>query len=170
MKDWVLMKLNDLRERQEAGEQLPCPRCGRMSMKPEIHANALSLVADIYLCEACAAREAQEMTMKNPLPPADWACMRPGEPFMADNAISYLPTIEQQLPLLEQVFRTWLGDGCPSDFRAYRNRAMRECPGVTELWTEPFQVEYRAKDGTRALIRFRERNGAIQYSIDTFRA
>lgn len=39
-------------------------------------------------------------------------------------------------------------------------------PGLTELWTEPFQAEYTAKDGSRALVRFRVKDDEIQYVID----
>ena len=29
--------LLDLKARQEAGEKMPCPRCGRDTMKPDLH-------------------------------------------------------------------------------------------------------------------------------------
>lgn len=34
--------LLDLKARQEAGEKMPCPRCGRDTMKPDLYTNALS--------------------------------------------------------------------------------------------------------------------------------
>ena len=46
--------LLDLKARQEAGEKMPCPRCGRDTMKPDLHTNALSRHADgIYVCDGC---------------------------------------------------------------------------------------------------------------------
>ena len=35
-------KLLDLKARQEAGEHMMCPRCGKDTMKPELHTNAMS--------------------------------------------------------------------------------------------------------------------------------
>lgn len=46
--------LLDLKARQEAGEKMPCPRCGRDTMKPDLYTNALSRHADgIYVCDDC---------------------------------------------------------------------------------------------------------------------
>ena len=46
--------LLDLQARQESGEHMPCPRCGRDTMKPQLHTNALSRHAeDIYICDEC---------------------------------------------------------------------------------------------------------------------
>ena len=59
----------------------------------------------------------------------------------------------------------WLDAGEQGDFRAYRDEARKRCLGLTELWTQPFQAEYRAKDGSRALVRCRIRDGDIQYGI-----
>ncbi len=50
--------LLDLKARQEAGEKMPCPRCGRDTMKPDLHTNALSRHADgIYVCDDCYPRK-----------------------------------------------------------------------------------------------------------------
>lgn len=45
---------------QKAGAWLPCPRCGLLAMKPELHTNAYSRVADIYICDSCGLEEAFE--------------------------------------------------------------------------------------------------------------
>ena len=51
--------LADLKARQEAGEHMPCPRCGRDTMKPALYTNALSRVADgIMVCDDCGTQEA----------------------------------------------------------------------------------------------------------------
>jgi predicted RNA-binding Zn-ribbon protein involved in translation (DUF1610 family) len=61
--------LLDLKARQEAGEKMPCPRCGRDTMKPDLHTNALSRHADgIYVCDDCGTAEAMLDFMRNPLP------------------------------------------------------------------------------------------------------
>ena len=41
--------LLDLKARQQAGEHMPCPRCGMDTMKPALHTNALSRHADLWL-------------------------------------------------------------------------------------------------------------------------
>ena len=40
--------LLDLKARQQAGEHMPCPRCGKDAMKPDLHTNALSRHADLW--------------------------------------------------------------------------------------------------------------------------
>ena len=47
MTDEIRKALLDLRARQESGEHMPCPRCGRDTMKPKVHTNALSRYANI---------------------------------------------------------------------------------------------------------------------------
>ena len=51
-------KLLDLKARQEAGEHMPCPRCGEDRMKEPVQTNALSRVADVYVCDDCGTAEA----------------------------------------------------------------------------------------------------------------
>ena len=58
MTDRIRKTLGDLKARQDAGEQMLCPRCGRNTMKKNIHTNALSRYADIYICDACGTEEA----------------------------------------------------------------------------------------------------------------
>ena len=68
--------LLDLRAQQEAGEHMPCPRCGRDTMKPALVTNALSRHADgIYVCDDCGMREAMEDFLGNRARVDDWACM-----------------------------------------------------------------------------------------------
>lgn len=58
------MTMNDIaanwRKAQESGAVLPCPRCGRMTMKDNLNTNALSRRADIYICDRCGTAEALE--------------------------------------------------------------------------------------------------------------
>ena len=42
-------RLLDFKARQESGERLPCPRCGKDAMKPELYTNALSRVLSVSL-------------------------------------------------------------------------------------------------------------------------
>ena len=57
--------LLDLKARQQAGEHMPCPRCGKDTMKPELHTNALSRHADLYVCDQCGTAEAMLAFMNN---------------------------------------------------------------------------------------------------------
>ena len=69
-------RLADFKARQEAGECLPCPRCGCDSMKPSLYTNALSRAADIMICDACGTDEAVRAFTANPMPMEEWACMK----------------------------------------------------------------------------------------------
>ena len=77
MTDRIRRALGDLKARQSAGEHMPCPRCGQDTMKENIHTNALSRHADVYICDACRTEEALLKFMSNPLPVTEWACLRP---------------------------------------------------------------------------------------------
>ena len=58
MTERIERALADLRARQTAGERMPCPRCGRDTLKEPICTNALSREADgIYVCDACYPRK-----------------------------------------------------------------------------------------------------------------
>ena len=46
MTEEIRKALLDLRARQESGEHMPWPRCGRDTMKPQLHTNALSRHAE----------------------------------------------------------------------------------------------------------------------------
>lgn len=49
-----------------------CPRCGQLTMKPDLHTNAYSRVADIYICDHCGTDEALRDWAQLPLPIEDW--------------------------------------------------------------------------------------------------
>lgn len=61
-----------MQEIQKAGG-LICPRCGRMSMDKVLLHNALSRVADVYVCPDCGMDEALRDFGKIPLPVGEWA-------------------------------------------------------------------------------------------------
>ena len=45
---------------QKSGAWLPCPRCGKLTMKENLLHNAFSRRADVYICDACGMEEAVE--------------------------------------------------------------------------------------------------------------
>ena len=105
--------------------------------------------------------------MQNPLPLADWACMRvaPSD-FRAPTAEGYRATVEKEhVPFLITLFQDWRKHTLGDDFRAYRDSANKHCPGLTALWSSPFQAEYRAEDESRVLVRLREKDGRVEYSL-----
>lgn len=160
--------LLDLKARQEAGEQMPCPRCGRKTMKPILHTNALSRHADgIYVCDDCGTAEAMLVFMQNPLPLECWALFqeeRGTADFKAVTGEEALKVIKaEHLPRLFPLFEQWKTGG--ANFRALRTQALKKCPGLTQLWAEPFQALYEVADG-EIMIRFRTTAGKIEVAID----
>jgi predicted RNA-binding Zn-ribbon protein involved in translation (DUF1610 family) len=72
-RDEIARRLLDLKARQDAGEQMICPRCGRNTIKAPLGHNALSRYADLYVCDECGMTEAMLDMMRNPLPLEQWA-------------------------------------------------------------------------------------------------
>ena len=160
--------LLDLRARQEAGEKMPCPRCGRDTMKPDLHTNALSRHADgVYVCDDCGTAEAMLQFMGNPLPIGCWAIFRediPSDDFknMPDEEAVKIIKAEHVQRLIK-VFQKWKGGNV--DFQDLRAEAMKECPGLKQIWERPFQALYDVADG-EIVIRFRENKDAVEIAID----
>ena len=72
-RDEIARCLLDLKARQDDGEQMLCPRCGRNVLKVPLTHNALSRHADLYVCDECGMTEAMLDMMRNPLPQEQWA-------------------------------------------------------------------------------------------------
>lgn len=52
---------------QKDGKDLPCPRCGRNTMKKSVFSNSLSRRANIYICPDCGTAEAiEDLGVENP--------------------------------------------------------------------------------------------------------
>lgn len=160
--------LADLKARQLAGEHMPCPRCGLDAMKTPVHTNAMSRAADIYICDACGTNEALQAYMKQDYPLSCWAAFQPARPsgdFYTRPAGVALPEIAgTQLSELTRIYKLCRDD--PDNAEWYRLEAFEKCPGLTELWTQPFQANYRACDGT-VLIRLKtDEAGNIQMAAN----
>lgn len=160
MTDRIQKALLDLKARQEAGEHMPCPGCGRDTMKEALHTNALSRHADgIYVCEACGTAEAMLDFMNNPLPTESWAV------FQQEKAPSHLKALrgseamdivrEQDVPILTDIFERWSDEKPGADFEPYRLEALGKCPGISKLWPDSFQAMYETADG-HLLIQLRK--------------
>lgn len=62
--------IEKIKETQQAGA-LICPRCGQWMKLPITH-NALSRVADVYICPDCGMDEAIRDFGRIPLPIEEW--------------------------------------------------------------------------------------------------
>ena len=169
MTDRIRKALGDLKARQAAGEYIPCPRCGRDSMKENIHTNALSRHADIYICDACGMEEAMLKFMHNPLPLREWACFRP---TLLPSDFKTLPAEEvwkrvqdAHLPFLMNLYERWQDEHEYEDFNDYLAAAFENCPGLTQLWERPFRAEYAAANG-KLVLRFRFTDEGIEVAAD----
>ena len=169
MTDRIRKALGDLKARQDAGEHMPCPRCGRDRMKKNIHTNALSRHADIYICDACGTEEALLKFMHNPLPMCEWAYFRlkqKASDFKTLPAEQIWKRVQDaQLSFLMNLYERWQDEHEYEDFNDYRADAFESCPGLTALWAQPFRAEYAAADGT-LVLRFRFSDEGIEVAAD----
>ena len=168
MNERIERALADLRARQTAGEWMPCPRCGRDPMLPALAPNALSRHADgIYVCDDCGTAEAMLDFMRNPLPLECWAFLREeqgGVDFKALPGEEAMKTIKaEHIPRLIRVFQKWKAGGV--DFKDLRSEAIRECPGLTQIWDQPFQALYQVAEG-EIVVRFREKGDTVEVAAD----
>jgi predicted RNA-binding Zn-ribbon protein involved in translation (DUF1610 family) len=168
MREDLKTGLLHLKARQEAGEQMLCPRCGRDTMKTTLTTNALSRHADgIYVCDECGTAEAMLDFMQNPLPLECWAVFRENIPSANFKAVPGGEAVKiiraEHMPRLIRVFQKWRAGGV--DFSDLRSEAFRECPGLTQIWAQPFQALYQVADG-EIVVRFREKNGAVEFVTD----
>ena len=167
MTEEIAKALLDLKARQEAGEKMLCPRCGRDTMKPDLHTNALSRYADgIYICDECGTAEALLDFMQNPLPIECWSIFLnqlPSVDFRAVPGAEALKAIQaEHLPRLMQIFQQWKAG---ADFKALRISALKDCPGLTQIWEEPFQALSDVADG-EVVVRFRQYKDAVEVAFD----
>ncbi len=159
-------RLSDLKARQEAGEHMPCPRCGRDTMKPGVYTNALSRATDIHVCDSCGVDEAKLAFMNAPNSLYSWALLQPIKPksdFKAQPAANVIKQVcsEQSSKLVELFEKAESGES-PDEIRY---SAFESLPGLSELWTEPFQANYGAADGT-VIVRIRRRDSQTEMAVD----
>ena len=169
MTEKMMNRLGDLKARQLKGEHMHCPRCGADTMKDPVHTNALSRVADIYICDACGSAEAMLAFMNQQYPLTSWSAFKPERPesdFRDLPAADVLMRIAiEQVDTLTEICKRCTED--PEHAAEFRLEAFESCPGLTELWPQPFQAKYDAADGA-VLVRFKtDADGILQMAIDT---
>ena len=166
MTEKIQKRLLDLKAAQDADTPMRCPRCGVDTMKHPMATNALSRVADLYICDSCGTTEALLDFMGQTYPLYQWSAFEPQRPpadFKARPACDVLAEVLQtQMDILNQTY-TLCRDN-PDNAMWYRNDAFASCAGLTELILEPFYAKYSCADGT-VLVQFRTTNdGMIQMS------
>ena len=162
--------LADLKARQESGEYTLCPRCGKDTMKPSLYTNALSREADgIMVCDGCGTQEALLAFMRNPMPVEDWAFLTGDVPEGDFKALTGAAVWEQirmdHGPALIDIFKRWTQEQPGADFKPYRREAHRRCPGLTQIWEQPFQAVYDVSDG-QLILRFRHTDDGVELTAD----
>ena len=113
-------RLLDLKARQQAGEHMLCPRCGADTMKEPVCTNALSRVADLYVCDSCGTAEAMLAFMKQDYPLTSWAAFQPVRP---PSDLEALPATE----VLQRVMKE------QADTLIHLYRMCRRTPASTAL-------------------------------------
>ena len=149
-------KLADLKAAQGSGRYTLCPRCGRRTMKPQLYTNALSRITDIMVCDDCGLDESKMAYMRAPDSLYAWAALQPVRP---ESDFKTLPgkTVwerisKEQVTTLMNLFDRWNAGELSEVIRL---TAFESCPGLTEFWTEPYRLDYKAADGT-VVVRFRK--------------
>ena len=163
MTEKMKKRLSDLKARQKAGEPMRCPRCGADTMKEPVHTNALSRIADIYICDACGSAEAMLAFMNQQYPLTSWSAFQPERPesdFRDLPAGDVLMRVQlDQSGMLTDICTKCMND--PEHAAEYRLEAFGSCSGLTELWTQPFQAKYDASDGAVLIRVRRDANGDL---------
>ena len=126
MTERAIQRLEDLKARQRVGEHMACPRCGMDVMKTPVHTNALSRMADVYVCDACGTAEALLAFMKQQYPLTCWAAFQPERPpadFKARPAREVMETVlRTQSEDLQRIFLLCRDD--PDNAEWYRLEAL----------------------------------------------
>lgn len=157
-KDEMNRLLLDLKARQDADEKMPCPRCGRNELNAPLAHNALSRYADLYICSECGMTEAGLAMMNNPLPLEQWAVFLDTAPRLDFKTLSMQEVVvrilSSQMEDLLRLHKAWVLREEGQSFDTLRAKALTACPGLVDLWENPFCAVYLARDG-RVLVRFR---------------
>lgn len=159
-------KLADLKAAQESGKYTLCPRCGQNTMNPRLNHNALSRIADIMVCDTCGMDEAKLAFMHAPGSLYSWAGLQPEKPASDFKALPGKKVWEricrEQNTTLSDLYKRYEQGESSEEIRLC---AFESCPGLTQIWTEPFQMNYEASDGTVA-IKFKRAADGLEMEAD----
>ena len=148
MTDRMKKALLDLKEKQEKGAYTLCPRCGRDTMKPDLYTNALSRMADVMVCDSCGSEEAVLAFMNKPYSLYQWVAFQPNKPasdFKEKTGKEVWTIIcDRQAVTISSLYRRFIRGEDPEEIRFL---AHEQCPGLIDLWTEPYHMKYECSDG-----------------------
>lgn len=148
MTDRLRKALANLKAQQESGKYTRCPRCGLDTMKPDLHTNALSRQADLMVCDDCGTAEALLAFMNKPYSLYMWAALRPRKPasdFGTMDAKDVWDAIcDQQATTISSLYWQFRRGEDPEEIRFL---AHERCPGLIDLWTEPYRMHYECNGG-----------------------
>ena len=149
----------DLKAQQESRKLLPCPRCGLNTMKPRLHTNALSRLADLHVCDTCGLDEAKLAFMQNPGTLYSWAAFQPkntrGDFKAVTGKVAWEEIQDTQTSSLIKLYKRYKVALPTDDLEALRLEAQEMCKGLNKMWFEPFQLSYMVSDG-RLLIEIKD--------------
>ena len=169
-KSEIKSRLLDLKTRQDAGEKMLCPRCGRNTIKAPLGHNALSRYANLYICDECGMTEAMLDMMRNPLPLEQWAMFKNTGPEFDFKALSMQEVaarvLGSQTDQLLRIHHDWVHRSENESFNTFREQAIKTCPGMIDLWENPFCAVYLARDG-QVTIRLRWDGDKSEIAVDT---
>ncbi len=158
--------LADLKARQERGEYTLCPRCGKNTMRPDLYTNALSRSADIMICGMCGLDEAKLAFMRAPMSLYQWAALQPekaeGDFRNFTGQETWCVLKDQYKAKMFNLYRQYLGGENPEEIRFL---AFESIPGLTQIWTEPYQMKFRCRDGS-LIVRFKELSEGWEMEAD----
>ena len=148
MTDRLRKALADLKTRQEKGTYTLCPRCGLDTMKPDLYTNALSRQADILVCDQCGQDESVLAWMNKPYSLYRWAALQPEKPASdfknRPGKEVWAIICDRQAVTISTLYRRFIRGEDPEEIRFL---AHEQCPGLIDLWTEPYHMKYECVDG-----------------------
>lgn len=154
--------LADLKADQEKGIYTLCPRCGRNTMRPDLYTNALSRQADIQICSSCGSEEAILSFMNKPFSLYQWAALKPEKPasdFKTRPGKEVWRIIcDQQAVTISTLYRRFRSGEDPEEIRFL---AQEQCPGLIDLWTEPYHMKYECSDGPLTITFTEDEDGNL---------
>ncbi len=154
--------LLDLKTAQETGKHTLCPRCGCDTMKQDLHTNALSRMTDIMICDQCGQEEAILAFMNKPYSLYQWAALQPKKPasdFKTRSGREVWRIIcDRQAPTIAGLFRQFENG---EDAEEIRFLAHEQCPGLIDIWTEPYHMKYATADGPLTITFSRDSDGNV---------
>ena len=159
-------KLANLKAAQEAGKYTLCPRCGQDTMNPSLPRNALSRITDMMICSTCGMDEAKMAFMNAPNSLYSWAGLQPEKPASDFKTLPgkevWERVYKEQKKALFDLYERFEAGEDPNEIRLC---AFESCPGLLQIWTQPFQMNFAASDGT-VVLRFRRVDGKLEIAAD----